>query len=119
MDVMNAIIKNASITFESHGFLTVWLELDFGDGFGQSFGGYALYHQKSVNPATVPNYAGHFIWRCMEIAGVSEWSAIPGKSIRVRKPSENENYIEAIGHIIKDDWFCPKEEFLKLREKAE
>ncbi len=108
-EICNAIIKSARITDDDHGLLTVWLDLDYG-GSGQGFGGYTLYLPKSFkhhNPQG-PNYAGHFIWRVMEIAGVSDWSQLPGKTIRARKEHVR---VHAIGHIVKDDWFCPSEEF--------
>ena len=44
----------------------------------------------------------------MRIADVEDWKDLIGKSIRV-KASYNEIY--AIGNIIKDDWFNPKEDF--------
>jgi len=37
-------------------------------------------------------------------------SEMIGKNIRVRKESEL-SLIDAIGHIVEDKWFCPKEEF--------
>ena len=111
MSEMNAVIKNATITNDDHGLLTAWVHLDYG-GSGQGFGGYSLYRPKDfTHSSNQKNYAGHFIWRVMEVAGVSEWSKLSGKTVRV---DVKHGGVNAIGHIIKDDWFCPKEEFKKL-----
>lgn len=109
--VCNAVIKSAEITDSDRGILDAWLTLNYGSS-GQGFGGYALYLPKSFDHHTMLSPAGHFIWRCMEIAGVTKWSDLKGKTIRVRKDSEWGD-IEAIGHIVKDDWFCPKDDFAK------
>lgn len=103
----NAIIKSATITNDDHGVLTAWLTLDYGDSC-QGFGGYCLYLPKSFTHHKRHTVAGHFIWRCMEIAGASAWDKLPGKTIRVRGTHSG---IEAIGHIVKEDWFCPREDF--------
>ena len=109
MIVKNAIITNAEIIVDDHGVLTAWLTLEYQDG-GQGFGGYVLYLPSSFSHHNDQNnIAGLFIWRCMEIAGVTSWSKMVGKAIRVR--GEKFNYIDAIGHIIKDDWFYPDKEF--------
>lgn len=107
VEIKNAVIERATITFEDHGVLSAWLHLDYG-GSGQGFGGYSLYLPKSFTNHRLESVAGHFIWRCMEIAGVEEWGRLAGKTIRVRG---NMACIEAIGHIVKDDWFCPKDDF--------
>ena len=104
----NAVIESASITNDDHGTLGAWLHLDYG-GSGQGFGGYVLYLPKGFSHAEEQaNYAGLFIWRVMEIAGVSRWSELAGKTIRVKCEHTK---IHAIGHIVKDDWFDPKVEF--------
>lgn len=109
----NAVITGATITNADHGLLSAWVYLDYG-GSGQGFGGYALYlpdgfeHKDEGN-----NFAGHFIWRVMEVAGVNEWGKLEGKTVRVR--SEH-SHVHAIGHIVKDDWFNPKEEFEAMKK---
>ena len=103
LETKNAIITGARITSDDHGCLGAWLHLDYG-GSGQGFGGYALYLPKSFKHHRINSPAGHFIWRCMEIAGVTEWSKIVGKSIRVKS---DRSKIHAIGHIINGDWFVP------------
>lgn len=116
IETKNAVIESARITNDDHGLLSAWLNLDYGRS-GQGFGGYALYLPKSFthhNPAG-PNYAGHFIWRVMEIAGVSEWGQLRGKTIRVRCEHIK---VHAIGHIVKDDWFCPSDDFWRHEEET-
>lgn len=115
VETRNAIIKMATITNDEHGLMTAWLHLDYG-GADQSFGGFALYLPKSfTHSANQPNFAGHFIWRVMEIAEVAEWSHLKGKSIRVRCQHTK---VHAIGHIIKDDWFDPVTDFLAMKDNT-
>jgi len=112
-EIKNAIIKSATITAEDHGLLSAWLHLDFG-GSGQGFGGFALYLPKSFTHHEMKSVAGHFIFRCMEIAGVGKWEDMPGKTIRVRG---NFSGISEIGHIVNDDWFNPSKDFEAERER--
>ena len=114
IEVKNAIIASARLTADDHGLLSGWLNLDYG-GSGQGFGGYALYLPKSFSHHKLESVAGHFIWRCMEVAGVEHWNDLPGKSIRVKCEWSK---IHAIGHIVKDDWFDPSQDFKVLEQKA-
>lgn len=102
-EIKNAVIKSASLGFGDRGFLDAWLDLDYG-GMCQGFGGYTLYLPKSWTHHSLNSPAGHFIFRVMEIAGVERWDKLAGKTIRVKATHGG---VEAIGHIVKDDWFCP------------
>lgn len=106
-EIRNAIIEKARLEIADNGVLTVWLKLDYG-GLYQGFGGYALYLPEGCDNHSVWGTAGHFIYRILKIAGVKRWDQLPGKTIRVR---QDHSCIYAIGHIVKDEWFCPKEDF--------
>lgn len=113
--IQNAVIESVRLTSDDHGLLSAWLFLDYG-GSGQGFGGYTLYLPDSFlhhDPAG-PNFAGHFIWRCMEIGGVTEWMALPGKTVRVKQDKPFGSII-SIGHIVKNDWFDPKIDFTVMK----
>jgi len=105
----NAVITSATLSSEDHGVLSSWIHLDYG-GSSQGFGGYALYLPKNFKHHDKHglNLAGHFIWRVMEVAGVHNWSDLKGKTVRVR---QNHSKVQAIGHIVKDDWFDPQKDF--------
>jgi hypothetical protein len=110
MEQENAIIKSISLTISDHNLLSAWLYLDYG-GSGQGFGGYSFYLPKSFKHHKIESVAGHFIFRCIEIAGVEKWEDIPGKAVRVKF---EHNKVHEIGHIIKDDWFNPSNDFKDL-----
>lgn len=107
IEIHNAIVKSASLDDAERGFLTGWFQLDYGNR-EQGFGGHCLYLPKGFTHHEIASFAGHFIWRSMEICGVSCWKDIPGKSVRVRV---EKGLAVAIGHIIKDDWFFPAHDF--------
>ena len=107
IEIKNAVIESAEITMGDRGILDCWLHLDYG-GSGQGFGGYALYLPKSFRHHQVLSVAGHHLFRIMEIAGVEKWSQLKGRTIRV-EGSWSE--IKRIGHIVKDDWYCPSADF--------
>lgn len=107
IEVKNATIESATLDIGERGLLTAYLTLDYG-GSGQVFGGYALYLPKSFKNHKLDSVAGHFIFRVMQIAGVDTWGQLKGKNIRVKATHSK---VDAIGHIIKDDWFNPSEDF--------
>ena len=103
IETKNAVIESATLSFGDRGFLDCSLTLDYG-GSGQGFGGYVLYVPKSWKHHKLQSPAGHFIFRVMEVAGVDNWDALKGRTVRVRA---EHSQVHAIGHIVKDDWFCP------------
>lgn len=119
-EIVNAKIESCSIGYESHGIMTVWLTLDYGDGSKQGFGGYSLDEYDKTLKKRLPHKAlSMFITRCIEVVGVSEWDKLKGKSIRVKlngKAGLGQS-IEAIGNYLKNNWFYPKQELKQLEEK--
>lgn len=116
VETRNAIIRSATLRTDDHGLLSSWLDLDYG-GSGQGFGGYCLYLPDSFKhhaKAMQANFAGHWIWRVMEVSEVTDWSKLPGKTIRVRCEHAK---VHAIGHIVKDDWFNPSDDFERMAPK--
>ena len=115
IETRNAVIASAEITNADHGILSAWINLDYNKNLCQSFGGYTLYVPnvfKHRRHDLDTNWAGHFIFRVLRIAGVSNWSELKGQTIRIKL---KDSKIQAIGHIIHDHWFDPSEDF-KLME---
>jgi len=111
IEIKNAVITSASISKADRNLLDAWLYLEYESG-GQGFGGYALYLPKDfTHHKDGGNIAGHFIFRCMEVAGVDTWEQLRGKTIRVKATRSK---VHAIGHIIKDDWFSPEIDFKNI-----
>ena len=112
MNIQNAIIESARIVCgdNSHGALSAWIMLDYG-GSGQGFGGWSLYLPKDFTHHKLSSPAGHWIYRCMEIAGVDDWGEMVGMAIRVSRKDGFNGEIIGIGHITKDDWFYPEKDF--------
>ena len=108
-EIKNAIICDTQIAQDDHGTLSIMLTLDYG-GAKQGFGGQNLYLPNNTKPSA--NYAGHFIWRVLEIVEVDNWDKLKGKPVRAKI---EDGYIRAIGNIIKDKWFNVREELLKLK----
>lgn len=105
--VINAIITDYSLDI-SRGFaLDLWLYLDYG-GFKQGFGGFVLHKVGAGFDPKGGNYAGHYITRVMEIAGVEKLKDLKGKTVRVDRSPDK---VKGIGHIVKGDWFYPSKEF--------
>lgn len=115
IEIRNAVIESAELTTGERGFLDCWLTLDYG-GSGQGFGGWTLYLPKSWTHHKLESPAGHWIFRCMEVAGVTKFSDLVGKTIRVKATLSG---VQAIGHIVKDDWFCPADDFAQLKQNKE
>lgn len=105
-EIRNAIITSVTLSTEDHGCLSSFVNLDYG-GEAQGFGGYALY-----SPGH-PDSTGHWIWRICEVIGVGRWEHLKGQPCRVKATHTN---IEAIGNILTDKWFYPREEFKALHD---
>lgn len=112
MEIKNAVIEGTTLDIGDRGCLQGWIQLTYGNSTTQGFGGYVLYLPKSWKHHKIESVAGHWIFRIMEIAEVTEWAQLIGKTIRVKSESDK---IEAIGHIVKDDWFYPAEDFKNIQ----
>ena len=103
-EIKNAVIKGYRINIARGFALSLWLDLDYG-GLYQGFGGYCLYHTTSGESK---DYAGEFIAKTMQVVGVNDLADVVGKTIRVES---DRCKVHRIGHIVKDEWFCPAEMF--------
>lgn len=113
-EIKNAIIESVTLGIDC-GLLTAWLWLDYG-GTSQRFGGITLHLPFGFRHHRIESVAGHFICRCMEVAGVVEWDDLEGKAIRVRI---EDGLAVGIGHIVKADWFVPRVDFAELEKGKE
>ena len=112
--IENAKITNADLTMEDHGCLVLWLTLE-GLGWGCAFGGRVL----GKGYVGAKEFEGSEkgiveIMRIMDVVGVSRFSDLKGKIIRVEL-EHRVGTIDKIGNVIEDKWFSYKE-FYDMRE---
>lgn len=102
--IENAIIKSADLTMEDHGCLTLWLHVE-GCGWGCGIGGYCI-GKGYLDAKEFTGFAKGIeeIMRVMDTVGVSKFSELKGKHIRVEVDGWGSG-IKKFGHIIKDKWF--------------
>lgn len=110
MKIENAIIDGATLRFEYDNrflCLSLWLKTQHNM---RKFGGVNLGNrfQKEFN-RNAGDYAFWWIKRVFDIADVEDLDDLKGKTLRI-EINDNDD-ISAIGHIINDDWFCPKKDF--------
>lgn len=103
MEIKNAIIKSANIIRNARGHTDVYLMLDYGST-SQGFDTAGTSTAKGSSQFNLTGLCGYFVCRVMEVAGVTAWSQLAGKPIRVKA---NQSKVHAIGHLIDDDWFDP------------
>lgn len=101
-EIKNAIIDSVELSITEHEILSAWILLNY-EASGQGFGGWVLY-----SPNQKGDIAGQFIYKCLEAAGARSWDQMKGKAVRVKADMSK---VHAIGHITKNIWFCPAEDF--------
>lgn len=107
MEIVNAQIKNVSLTMADHGCLTFWLTLE-GDGWGCGFGGYCIGKgYLGATEFTAERGDGlEAMMRIMDVVGVSKWEDLKGKHIRAALTGRGwGDSVTTIGNLIKDKWF--------------
>lgn len=107
-EVKTAIIKGVKVMIEDHGLLSCYVTLDYGDSM-QGFGGYELYNPYFKHSSK--NKAGLWFFRLMETVGVYKLEDLEGKTVRAYADNSK---VYAIGHIVKDEWFHPQNEFEEM-----
>lgn len=116
-EIQNAKIVHTSLGVEDHGIFTCYLTLE-GDGWGCSFGGYALDTWDETKRERVGTAIGfNAIIKLMETLDVKNWEELKGKMVRVETDGWGSR-ITKIGHIIKNRWFS-FEEFFRKSESGE
>lgn len=113
MKERNAKIIGTTLGIEDHGIMTATITLDYG-GSCQGFGGYCLDEPVKDKRGRHTGrrgtaYGCEFIRRTLEVVGVESWEHLKGKHVRVRVEDHYNGLILAIGNIVEDNWFSPKE----------
>ena len=109
--IENARIESTMLGIKDHGIMTAFLHLDF-EGSCQGFGGYGLdSYDREEEKRVASKACGYFIKRVLETVGVENWEDLHGKYIRAKRSFTK---IHAIGNILEDKWFNPREEFERM-----
>lgn len=109
--ICNAMVTGADLSVEDHGVLSSFVQLDYGDGAHQGFGGYQLSRAKNGPTAA----AGLWITRILEVLEIGRWENLKGTPCRADVQG---GLVRRLGHFTKDKWFDMAAESKVLEEKG-
>lgn len=103
--IVNAEIKNVSISMADHGCLTFRILLN-GGSWDAVYGGYCIGHGFLGSDSFTAENGGGLVamMKIMDTVGVERWEDLKGKYIRVVDDGWGLP-IKKIGNIIRDKWF--------------
>lgn len=108
--IENAQIARADLSMEDHGCLTMSVVLE-GDGWSCVYGGYCIGKGYLGAKEFEGSEKGtEYIMRIMDTVGVSKFSSLSGKYVRVATKGWG-SIIKIIGNVIKEQWFNSEEFF--------
>lgn len=114
-EIQNAKITKVDLSMADHGCLTLELVIE-GNGWGCCVGGYVLGHgYVGAEEFNGSSKGIEEIMRIMDVVGVSRFSEMKNKYIRVEIEGWGDS-IHKIGNIIEDKWFDYHEFYKKERE---
>ncbi len=118
MAIENAKITHADLSMADHGVLCYELTLE-GRGWGCVYGSRVI-GKGYLGAKDFEGYASGIeaIMLIMDTVGVSRWSELNGKYVRVEMGSWGDP-INRIGHVIEDKWFDQQSFFDKAQENGE
>ena len=101
--IRNVKITDTRLTMRDHGCLT--LDIYFEGQCTGGFGGYVLGHgYVGANEFEADGSGLVAMMKIMDVVGVDDWEALPGKYIRIVDPGLG-GVTTKIGNIIEDKWF--------------
>lgn len=110
MEILNAKIKDVSISMADYGCLTFWLYLKLPGGCC-GYGGYSIgYGYLGSEEFEATDKGLTAMMHIMDTIGVEKWEDLVGKYCRVKSDGWG-NSISIIGNIMEDKWFDIKEHF--------
>jgi hypothetical protein len=120
MEVINARITGTFLGIQHNDIFTFWVYLDFYNGGGQAFGGFAMDNPVNIHTENFHREGTSFGMECvmqiLKVVGVESWEELKGKPCRVAR--DNKGWLTKIGPPCGDagsEWFCPDELANKYR----
>lgn len=115
MEILNAKIKDVSISMADHGCLTFWLYLKLPSGCC-GYGGYNIgYGYLGSEEFEATDKGLTAMMKIMDTIGVEKWEDLVGKYCRVKSDGWGSS-ISIIGNIMEDKWFDIEDYFKKPKE---
>lgn len=101
--ILNAKITDAEIMIEDNGCLTFCIQIDSSDGWSTGIGMFSLDNCHIIDM---------IIRDILNTVGVTRWSDLKGKYIRIDDNNDRHSTITKISNILTDNWIDLRSYFL-------